>query len=1181
MYKLLHAPATFALRHLPQTLQLAVFDDDAAVRTIELCLVRVTGDTYKKRMLPTDGFVSEAGSYSIYSATLSPDLLSGEALSYFFVLDGEAGEKYSVPLYDAGKMPPLTISEMSSWGGDFGKYIELVNLTADPLDLYDFELLKVEDSGKRGRNPLSDAQGVNVLPPFGRAALRFFDPQFLGKGLSPEVEVAYAALAAQYPASCADIAEQAPLFFSATTAQMGEDGQYAFLPECFDLYGKYTPRTLYLVPRGENEEKALFSAELSKSEARRDVRHLHAQLWHFDPRAPRVGVLQSNFVEPTPGFLHPAEAAVSLADHTVPSILPIKPESRVFLSEGALSIAFAVVATAPQCRAAVYVRQGEEFVAYESQMNEKGLYEVTVSEDVLSRMHGKLDYYIEATGGLYTARLGSVKAPLSVCLTDNAGPRLLSLYPAPHAALENEFQPQIRACYYDISGVNTRISTLCLDGLSVTENAVFEADALTYTPTAPLSLGTHVIELTLRDMLGNRSYYKSEFVITDGSDLQLFCGQVHCHTAESDGFGTPEEAIRFAREESKLDFFAVTDHTHYMEGADYDRQRRLADKENKPLEFACLYGFEMTWNSSNGFFGHTNLLGTDWITLSPKHTDMYEYYARVAADENAVAMFNHPDELWGNANEFEWRGDEIADRYCLAEINGAHYDPYYALALSKGWRVAPLYNEDNHDTSWGASGAVGYVLAHSLTRENVLDAFRRRRTYSTTDRTMKISYKVNDAWLGAVIEAPEKLLVEIEVTTEKESGIGRLAIVAEDNIEVAAVDAGALASFSWQVELASDFDYYYLRITNGEDYTVTAPVFVEGRNKLNITRMNYGVSEDASDPHVVTATVKNESDKTITDVTVDLYLSDYDGFLLRHLTPFESVHIGKLAAGEAHTVSRRLPDVCCRRRVSAVLSGVQGKVRYADTAYVMISPVSITKILPLSSPIEKDGVLVENPFAYAELYNHTEKPLELNGYSLRLWSSIGQSKPFLQNTLPLDGVKVAPHSTLVVWMRPAGSALTAENFNARFGTALVEGENLLITEKEILSPVPLARRLDIFEREHILTRVAYGYFCSHERDVEVDVPCLYAFAPHMTVQQKRISQKKIEMLPLPGELLTAQIPKTLKGLCRRREILEADRAKTKKQVVTKLTKAPLVPLRAASLLANAVSAFKGILSEKE
>ena len=83
-------------------------------------------------------------------------------------------------------------------------------------------------------------------------------------------------------------------------------------------------------------------------------------------------------------------------------------------------------------------------------------------------------------------------------------------------------------------------------------------------------------------------------------------------------------------------------------------------------------------------------------------------------------------------------------------------------------------------------------------------------------------------------------------------------------------------------------------------------------------------------------------------MTVDLYLTDYSGFTLRHLSPFESVHVGKLAAGESHTVSRRLPDIVGKHRVSAVTYGMAGKERYADTAYVMITPLVITKLLPLT-----------------------------------------------------------------------------------------------------------------------------------------------------------------------------------------------------------------------------------------
>ena len=72
-----------------------------------------------------------------------------------------------------------------------------------------------------------------------------------------------------------------------------------------------------------------------------------------------------------------------------------------------------------------------------------------------------------------------------------------------------------------------------------------------------------------------------------------------------------------------------------------------------------------------------------------------------------------------------------------------------------------------------------------------------------------------------------------------------------------------------------------------------------------------------------------------------------------------------------------------------------------------------------------------------------------------------------------------------------------------------------------------------------------------------------------------------QALPLPGKLLPAQTPRTLNGLCRKRESLEAERSATRKEVFTRLTKASLVPFRAAAFVANAVSAFKGFFDTKE
>ena len=155
--------------------------------------------------------------------------------------------------------------------------------------------------------------------------------------------------------------------------------------------------------------------------------------------------------------------------------------------------------------------------------------------------------------------------------------------------------------------------------------------------------------------------------------------------------------------------------------------------------------------------------------------------------------------------------------------------------LALGWHASPTFNEDNHGYNWTiATNSTTYVLAPALTRENILDAFRRRRTYSTSDSTMKVWFEVNGEVMGARLRDPEKLAVEVIVTTESEAGIGNIALVAEDNIVVASVNAGALRKYRWKLTLPPLYDYYYVRITGKGRYTVTAPVWIEGNQPLRI-----------------------------------------------------------------------------------------------------------------------------------------------------------------------------------------------------------------------------------------------------------------------------------------------------------------------------------------------------------
>ena len=140
-------------------------------------------------------------------------------------------------------------------------------------------------------------------------------------------------------------------------------------------------------------------------------------------------------------------------------------------------------------------------------------------------------------------------------------------------------------------------------------------------------------------------------------------------------------------------------------------------------------------------------------------------------------------------------------------------------------------------------------------------------------------------------------------------------------------DAGALPEYRWQVELDPDFAFYYLRVQNGKCFSVTAPVYLAGREALTVTDVTIGAAQTGKDPHTVRVCLQNKGTKTLHKVTTDLYLSSPDGFHLRELSPYLSLTTDKLAAGETRELVTTLPDVPTRNRLTVVASGQAGSAR--------------------------------------------------------------------------------------------------------------------------------------------------------------------------------------------------------------------------------------------------------------
>ena len=91
-----------------------------------------------------------------------------------------------------------------------------------------------------------------------------------------------------------------------------------------------------------------------------------------------------------------------------------------------------------------------------------------------------------------------------------------------------------------------------------------------------------------------------------------YVGDIHSHTEYSDGIETPAVEFKKARDEVKLDFHIITDHSSKLTDAEYAdcKKQALAATKNGAFVGAC--GFEISITPvGGGNLGHANILFAD------------------------------------------------------------------------------------------------------------------------------------------------------------------------------------------------------------------------------------------------------------------------------------------------------------------------------------------------------------------------------------------------------------------------------------------------------------------------------------------------------------------------------------------------------------------------------------------
>ena len=486
-------------------------------------------------------------------------------------------------------------------------------------------------------------------------------------------------------------------------------------------------------------------------------------------------------------------------------------------------------------------------------------------------------------------------------------PVISNVTPAQGAQTGENKKPTISAEIVN-AGENASV-TMTVNGEKV--DAVYANGKVTYTPAADMADGKVTVTVTVKRADEKETSKTWSFTIGEAT-FQRYFGQLHSHTQYSDGAGSLESALAYVKalpDNANVDFVAFTDHSNYFdksgaanpEGALYDMTKATeysqqtwksykdavaAFNAENAGSMVAIAGFEMTWS---GGPGHINTFNTPGIvsrnntTLNNKTKDagLQAYYKLLSQTEgvDSISQFNHPGTTFGNFIDFGYWDAVVDTRMYMVEVGngegqigaGGYYPSYeqYIMALDKGWHVAPTNNQDNHKGRWGnANDARDVILTDDFTEDGIYEALRARRMYATEDKNLDLDYTVNGSMMGSIIDVPEKLNFEISFNDpDRTDSIAKVELVVNSGKVAYTWDSAAdLAKGSVSVELAPEYTYYFVRVTEGDgDLAVTAPVWVGESLKLGISKAECGTSTPVTDEELtITTTFFNSEAKPAT-----------------------------------------------------------------------------------------------------------------------------------------------------------------------------------------------------------------------------------------------------------------------------------------------------------------------------
>jgi PKD repeat protein len=372
--------------------------------------------------------------------------------------------------------------------------------------------------------------------------------------------------------------------------------------------------------------------------------------------------------------------------------------------------------------------------------------------------------------------------------------------------------------------------------------------------------------------------------ICNAQTYNYYFGNIHAHSSYSDGnkdsntslMTTPLQNFNYAKASQHIDFYGISDHNHFgagMKSPAYYHQG-IADADSATIDgsFVALYGMEWGVISSGGhviIYGYDSLMGweSNNYDVYVNQTDYASLWQKINAKQGAFGYLAHPDGGdFGNilANAVNLNADNaivgIAARSGPAfSTNTSYSNPAtsnnitdYNNALKNGYHVGVGLDHDTHNSVFGRQTAGRLVvLATSLTRNSILEAFRKMRFYSSDDWNTEVHFTIDNQEMGSTITQIGAPTITVSITdpdiTETVSSISvYYGIPGSGNAPTILNTVSNSSTLSYTHTIANNASYYYyLKITQADGNSIwTSPIWYTRNDSItnNAPTTNFTLS---------------------------------------------------------------------------------------------------------------------------------------------------------------------------------------------------------------------------------------------------------------------------------------------------------------------------------------------------